>query len=253
MILFSQNNTYENHITTQLLRITRKFNMTTFADNLTTLIDISQYQKPFEDYPEDFVQFCNEHGIELKNIKSKMGQAYALMSQPEVRGQKHLTRPEAEAFFRQIGYETGDAIQAFNKAVGLRRVKGRGLYCLLFPFETDLTDIEKRKGAKIGGDRDEQINFIKTWWRENLLDVPNHLWQIGHLDPTIPDSSETNLAFQPPIQGKYRDRFKWCPMFQRMWPTAKEWISKMNSSEYHTEEEQREMYEALKTKFEHKA
>ena len=244
------------HITTQLLRITRPrstLNMTTFANNLTTLIDISQYQKPFEEYPEDFVQFCNEHGIEIKNIKSKMGQAYALMSQPEIRGQKHLTRPEAEAFFRQIGYETGDAIQAFNKAVGLKRVKGRGLYCLLYPFETDLTDIEKRKGAKISGDRDEQINFVKTWWRENLLDVPNHLWQIGHLDPTIPDSSESNLAFQPPIQGKYRDRFKWCPMFQRMWPTAKEWISKMNSSEYHTEEEQREMYEALKAKFENKA
>lgn len=221
-------------------------------NSVTTKIDISQYQAPFENYPEDFVEFCNERGIELKNIKSKMGQAYALMSQPEIRGQKYLTRSEAEAFFKQIGYETGDAIQAFNKAVGLRRIKERGMYCLLYPFESDMTDIEKRKGAKISGDRNEQINFIKTWHQENLLNVPNHLWQIGHLDPTIPDSSEANLAYQPPIQGKYRDRFKWDDLFHRMWPTANEWISKMNTTEYHTEDEQKKMYEALKAKFENK-
>jgi hypothetical protein len=70
-----------------------------------------------------------------------------------------------------------------------------------------------------------------------LTDVPNDDWQVGHLDPTVADASESNLAFQPPIQGKYRDRFKWDPMFQRMWPTGKELVSKMD--EYYTKEEQK--------------
>jgi hypothetical protein len=56
------------------------------------------------------------------------------------------------------------------------------------------------------------------------------------LDPTIADASEANLALQPPIQGKTRNRFKWDPLFRKMWPTGKELISKMD--EYYTKEEQ---------------
>ena len=202
----------------------------------TTLLAIGTYVTKFEAYPADLVAFCGANNVELLNIGSNRGQALALMAQPEVRGQQHLARAEAELFFKQIGVETGDAIQAFNKSFGLKRVKGRGIYCLEYPFVCDLTDINKRIGCKIGGDRNEKIESIKQYWRDILTEVPNDDWQVGHLDPTIPDASEANLAFQPPIQGKYRDRFKWDPLFQRMWPTGKELVQKMD--EYYTKEEQ---------------
>lgn len=214
---------------------------------LTTLINIKNYNKKFGAYPDELLNFCKENGVKLPGIESLKGQAYALMAQPEVRGQKHLTRDETTPFFQQIGLNTSDSVQPFNKASGLKRIKMKGIYCLVYPFETDTTDLDKRKGATIGGNRDDAINRTKKWWRENLVDVPNDKWQIGHLDPTIADASEKNLAYQPPIQGKYRDRFKWDPLFQRMWPTGKEWISKMN--DYHTEAEQKEMLLALMAKY----
>ena len=118
----------------------------------------------------------------------------------------------------------------------------------MYPYKADTTDIDKRRGAMIGGDRNAAIDKIKKWWRTNLVDVPAEEWQLGHLDPTIADSSEANLAYQPPLQAKYRNRFKWDILFHRMWPTADEWISKMDT--YHTEAEQRAMLAALKRKFE---
>jgi hypothetical protein len=125
---------------------------------------------------------------------------------------------------------------------------GRGLYCIQYPFETDTTDLDKRKGVSISGDKNSFINTIKDWWKKNLIDVPNKEWQIGHLDPTINDASEKNLAYQPPIQGKYRDRFKFDAFFLKMWPTASELVPKIN--EFYTEKEQKMIYEALKQKFE---
>jgi hypothetical protein len=219
-------------------------NKMTIKQMTTSLITISNYVKKFEMYPLDLTEFCSENKIELLNIETNRGQALALMTQPEVRGQQHLGRAEAEQFFKQIGIETGDAIQAFNKPFGLKRIKGRGTYCFEFPFVCDLTDIHKRIGCKIGGDRDEKINAIKQYWRDILVDVPNDEWQVGHLDPTIADATEANLAFQPPVQGKFRDRFKWDPLFQRMWPTGKELVQKMD--EYYSKEEQAEIFQLLK-------
>jgi hypothetical protein len=217
---------------------------------MTTLINIANYTKRFEAYPSDLVAFARGNNLQLLPLTSMRGQAIALMSQPEVRGQKHLGRDEAVTFFKNIGMETTDAIQQFNKATGLKRMKMRGNYCLQYPFESDTTDLDKRKGVSISGDKNANINTIKDWWKKNLVDVPNEEWQIGHLDPTIGDASEKNLAYQPPIQGKYRDRFKFDAFFLKMWPTASELVPKMN--EYYTDDEQKMMYDALKQKFEKK-
>jgi hypothetical protein len=213
----------------------------------TTLIDIAKYTKKFQAYPPDLVEFAKSNGVSLPPLTSLRGQALALMSQPEVRGRQHITRNEAVKFFENIRMETTDAIQQFNKATGIERTKGRGSYCLEYPFVCDMTDIDKRKGVFISDERDATINSIKEWWKKNLVDVPNGEWQIGHLDPSISDSSDKNLAFQPPIQGKYRDRFKFDKNFMKMWPTASELIPKMH--EYYTEKEQRLVFEALRKKF----
>jgi hypothetical protein len=218
------------------------------TDEMPDLINIDLYKKKFEEYPSDLVAFAREHNIKLVPLTSMRGQALALMAQQEVRGKKYLGRDEAVKFFKNIGMETRDAIQQFNKATGLKRIKKKGIYCLRYPFESDTTDIDKRKGVSIGGDKNFIVNTIKDWWKKNLVDVPNEEWQIGHLDPTIDDASEKNLAYQPPIQGKYRDRFKFDPIFHKMWPTAFELVPKIN--DYYTEKEQLLIYESLKEKFE---
>lgn len=215
---------------------------------MTSLIDIRNYTKKFEEYPEELVSFSKENNLSLIPLTSMRGQALALMSQPEIRGQKHIGREEANNFFKNIGMETNDAIQQFNKTTGIKRIKMRGYYCLEYPFKCDTTDLDKRKGVSISGNRDDYINTIKNWWNNNLLNIPNNEWQIGHLDPTTDDSSENNLAYQPPIQGKYRDRFKFDKFFIKMWPTVNELVPKID--DYYTNKEQKLLYESLKKKFE---
>ena len=211
-------------------------------------ISIASYTTKYAAYPADLLAFCETHKVMPPSITSLRGQALALMAQPDVRGQLYLQREDTEQFFKQIGVPTNDAIQQFNKATGLKRIKSRGCYCLAYPYEADTTDLDKRNGAAISGDRNTAIEHIKAWWRANLVDVPNSEWQVGHLDPTVGDASDANLGYQPPLQAKYRNRFKWDAYFHKMWPTADEWIGKMN--EYHTEAEQRAMLAALKAKFE---
>lgn len=212
-------------------------------------VDVTNYNSKFEQYPEELLSVAADSNLTLPRLVSARGQALALMSQPEIRGQKYITRKEAQQFFSQIGMVTQDSIQRFNKDLGFKRMNIiRGRYCMAYPFVVDLTHQKKRENINIEEDRDICIDSIKKFWRENLTEVPNSNWQIGHLDPTIEDNSEQNLTFQPPLQARYRDRFKWCPLFLKMWPTTAELIPKFNF--YYTENEQRSMYAYLRSKFE---
>ncbi len=215
-----------------------------------TLLDCDAYTTKFTAYPADLVALAREHGFTLPNIDTLRGQAIALMAQPEVRGQKYVDRDQSKKFFRNIGMETSDAIQPFNKATGLKRIPMKGKYCLVYPFEPDTVDLDKRKGVSISGDRDAHINAVKARVQRDIIDVPNERWQIGHLDPTISDASEKNLAWQPPIQAKFRDRFKFDRDFRKMWPTGAELIRVPDK--FYTEAEQRAIYDSLKAKFEAK-
>lgn len=183
-----------------------------------SIINIKNYTKKFQVYPSELIKFARENNIKLPSLNSMRGQALALMSQPEVRTQKYIGRNEAVQFFQNIGMKTTDAIQNFNKPTGLKRIKIRGFYCIQYPFESDTIDIEKRKGISIDGDKNVYIHMIKNWWKRNLIDVPNDEWQIGHLDPTINNGSQKNLAYQPPIQARFRNRFKFDSFFIKMWP-----------------------------------
>ena len=105
---------------------------------MTSLIDIRNYTKKFEEYPEELVSFSKENNLSLIPLTSMRGQALALMSQPEIRGQKHIGREEANNFFKNIIMETNDAIQQFNKTTGIKRIKMRGYYCLEYPLNVIL-------------------------------------------------------------------------------------------------------------------
>ena len=214
------------------------------------LVDTSVYSEKFTSYPAELVEFFKENDLKLPRINTLQGQALALLTHPENRGVLGVSRKEATIFFQKIGLETKDSIQPFNKGVphtGLKTSGKTGYYRVLYPFETDKTDIIKRKDAKISGDRDTQIDCIKNWWRENLVNLPNSEWQQGHLDPTIPDASDNNLAWQPKLQARYRNRFKWDRLFHKMWPTGEELVGKID--EYYTEQEQKLILETLRAKW----
>jgi hypothetical protein len=180
--------------------------------------------------------------LNLKEVKP-----WHLLAQQEIRNEKYISRNEAELFFKNIGRKPGDAIQAFNKDLGLVRHQLRGFYCLKYPFECDLTSYHKRKNCRLSQEnKDATISSIKNCYLENLINVPNSEWQIEHLDPTIRDASEKNLAWQPPIQAKWRDRFKFSADFKKMWPTGKELVSKFD--EYYTSNEQNIMLNYLRQK-----
>ncbi len=215
----------------------------------TPLTTLSSYTTKFEAYPSDLIVFAEANTLKLPSLSSLKGQALALLAQPEIRGTQHIEREHATKFFQQIGMETSDSIQPFNKGFGLKEIKVKGKICLCYPFEKDTVNQEKRKGAVIHGDKDAAIQSVKDYYAKHIVEVPNSLWQVGHLDPTIGDASEKNLAWQPPIQGKYRDRFKFDSSFLKMWPTAEqELIPKID--DYYTEKEQRLLLDALLRKFE---
>jgi hypothetical protein len=67
-----------------------------------------------------------------------------------------------------------------------------------------------RKNFKFDGteeDKDIEINKIKSTIKNDYIDVPNSLWQLGHKNPGSIDNTFHNLVLQPPIQGKYRDNY----------------------------------------------
>jgi hypothetical protein len=220
---------------------------TTMAQRIPNNV-LSQITSPFTAYPQDLIDYANAHTIPLPNLTANIrGQALALMAQPNIRQIYYFEREDTTQFYKQIGFDTRDSIQGFNKDLGLKRLNlPRGQYCLQYPYIADTTHIDKRNGAKISGPKDTIIDQIKMWWRTNLTDVPNDKWQVGHLDPTVPDATETNLAWQPPLQHSYRNRFKWDSYFHRMWPTGEE--LKKHWDTYYTKEEQKDLLLSLQSK-----
>ncbi|QIG59865.1 hypothetical protein [Dishui Lake phycodnavirus 4] len=212
----------------------------------------------FSKYPNELLVFFQTHNIKEPNIYSLKGQALALMSQQEfVNGSKFIDRKFADNFFKVIGFDTTDAIQAFNKPAGnLKLVKyKKGLYSLLYPFEIDFFQIEKRKNVHtnilVNGDKSCQVKRVKEHWKEKvkiemryielllslkepklydmisiklnevkwimkfILEPEQSEWQIGHLDADKGNNPE-NLRFQPPIQARFRDKYIFNELFERL-------------------------------------
>jgi hypothetical protein len=222
------------------------------AATAVTRIVLTEYTAPFAAYPPLFLAAVPPH-VTLPSLSSHMGQALALLAQPENAGLRFCTREDCDAFFTAIGMVSGDAIQAFNKfpqrGISLGSKPRSGQYMLPMPFRFELVHLAKRTGATLAAaDKSTAIQAIKDYFRTTIVDVPEEDWQVGHLDPTIGDASASNLAWQPPIQAATRDRFKFDATFRKMWPTGKELTENMDK--YYTAEERRMIYLALKAELE---
>lgn len=74
----------------------------------------------------------------------------------------------------------------------------------------------------------------------------NNLWQIGHKNPFLP-TSKNNIIYQPPIQAKYRNRYKFDDLGLTKFPTTSELIKHFDK--YYDENEQKELFNHLQLKF----
>ena len=63
------------------------------------------------------------------------GRVLLSMSQNQKLEDKNILGEKKQIIFsKNIGMETNDAIQQFNKTTGIKRIKMRGYYCLEYPF-----------------------------------------------------------------------------------------------------------------------
>jgi hypothetical protein len=190
--------------------------------NDSQIIDVSNVSK-FTTYEQDFIIFCEDNAITTPNINTLKGQVIALLTKKENRN-KYIDREKLDSFLKSINMFSADSIQIVNKTDqwGLKhQTVDRKWYNIPYPFEFIDIHIKKRKISFQVLDRDSKIDFIKEYIKFNYLDVPNYKWEIGHKDPNKP-TSDDNLVLQPPIQGKFRDRFKFDDIGLIKYPTPQE-------------------------------
>lgn len=214
---------------------------------MTERILITSFNKKFEEYTPEFLEFVQKHNVKPPSLQTPSGQGIALLTCEENRG-KYALRDDLETFFNTLNLQTKDAIQCVNKCEqwGLRRSQTKGKYSIPYPFVYFPLHINKRKNVKIVGNRDEFINTTKQFLQENYIDVPNDQWQIGHKDPSLP-TGDNNVIYQPPIQGKYRDRYKFDDIGLTKFPTVVELLK--NFDKYYSEQEQQELFDVLSKKY----
>ena len=216
--------------------------------NKYSLISARRFQVILQDHDSEFLQFCQDNSITPPNLSSLKGQVIALLTHKNNRN-KYVTREILDKFLGYINKSSKDSIQLVNKTDqwGLKHVsikhEGMQYYQIPYPFEYIGLHVEKRKKLFISGSKEEKVNLIKEWISVNYIDVPYTDWQIGHKDPNKNDNSEANLVYQPPIQGRFRDRFKFDDTGLVRYPTIKELSN--NPDLYYNKDELRELRDLL--------
>ena len=133
-----------------------------------------------------------------------------------------LTRDSLNSLFGERGLlsqhhglsPSRDPIQLVNKVEqgGIRDLReemfdsaGAKHVVYRIPVPIQFTDV--RMGVRSGdqpADKARQVEAIKGWLRHEFLDVPAERWQVGHRDPTRPDSDPENVVMQPPGYNQSR-------------------------------------------------
>lgn len=225
------------------------------------IIDINQTFNIQTSYDKDFVKFCEKYNIKLPRIASMKGQIIALLTNKENRN-KYVNRKILDKILSDLGKYSKDSIQLINKTDQWGLVyetdntkKKRDVhYKIPFPFKYTNIHVEKRKNFtghfKDKDARNKAIDAEKNHIRKYYLDVPNDKWELGHKDANKNDNSESNLILQPPIQGKYKDKYIFFDVLTRM-PSGKELVKdiKRKNHKYYGESDLKLIYEALHNKY----
>lgn len=173
-------------------------------------------------YSDELTRFCKENDIRLLSLNTNIGKCIALLSQHPntyVDGREHVIK-----ILEKLEIKSNDPIQVFNKfqQYGLKSNSDdccKGKYYIIYPYEKSNKQA-MRKIELCESNKEEQIDKIKKDIEENYMEVPNRLWQIGHKNPGLEDNTSSNLVYQPPIQGRYRDNYIFIDSITR-YPLAK--------------------------------
>uniref|UniRef100_A0A6C0BRF6 Uncharacterized protein n=1 Tax=viral metagenome TaxID=1070528 RepID=A0A6C0BRF6_9ZZZZ len=176
--------------------------------SIRSIINIQKIVEIPSSYPNEFLQFCAVNLLKPPAIGSKNGKALVTMLHYK---EYYFNRDTCNEFVKKFNIETKDSIQLFNKHEqwGIATSKKKSIYYVDYPYH--VTNKPKmRKNFKYGGtnsEKNEEIEKIKSIIKADYIDVPIHLWQLGHKNPNTDDNTSTNLVLQPPIQAKYRDNY----------------------------------------------
>ena len=170
-------------------------------------INISTIKHIVLDYPNDFIDFCKNNNLRPPSINSGRGKCLSAMLQNKY---KYWNRDSCDKFVEKFNITTKDSIQMFNKHSqwGIKTNSGieKGKLYIVYPYSVS-NKHKMRKNFKYDGNKDEEINKIKSTIYHDYIDVSNDTWQLGHKNPGSTDNTTTNLILQPPIQSKYRDDY----------------------------------------------
>lgn len=207
-----------------------------------------RYKTRFLQHDPEFISFCEDNNIVVPKLDTLKGQVVALLTHRNNHN-KYVNRDILEAFLSRIDMKSGDCIQLVNKTEqwGLKsesiKHEGKQHYRIPYPFEYISLHIKKRSKLVISGSKEEKVACIKEWIQKHYIDVPVDKWEVGHRDPHKDDNTEANLVYQPPIQGRFRDRFKFDEHGLTRYPTVKE--LKNNTRVYYNEDELRDLRDYL--------
>ena len=170
-------------------------------------INVSAIKHIVLDYPSDFLDFCKKHNLKPPTIKSGSGKCLSAMLQNRY---KYWCRDSCDKFVEKFNIITKDSIQLFNKHSqwGIKTNSGieKGKLYIVYPY--CLSNKHKmRKNFKYNGNKDKEIDKIKSTILHDYIETSNDTWQLGHKNPGSTDNTEANLILQPPIQSKYRDEY----------------------------------------------
>ena len=171
-----------------------------------TIANLDQIHELSNEYPKEFIEFCNQHGLVPPKLTTGNGRALSAMLENPL---FYWDRAVCDEFVKKFNIQTKDSIQLFNKHEqwGIKTSSERGKNYIVYPYQ--LSNKHKmRKDFRFNGTEEEknaEIEKIKSTIATDYVNVPNQEWQLGHKNPESEDNSTENLVLQPPIQAKYRD------------------------------------------------
>jgi len=152
----------------------------------------------------DCIQHFNKQNLfRVKNLKK----GYSLKYPFELKKNDLLKRENVEKNVKLAGSKTDQicAVKSFWTKRANQLLQEANFYLRLLRYERDknLYNHFERKMRKVK-------DIV-----ENILDVEENDWQIGHLRAQGGNEPE-NLRWQPPIQARYRDRYIFNEYFEKL-------------------------------------